>query len=83
MADKLSKLLIPEDYNLSRKFFLQLEERRGSHSVDMFASNANNLCERFYSLHWCRGTGGVNAFAYNWGGETAWIHSPYRMVGRV
>ncbi len=37
----------------------------------------------FYSLHWYRGKGGVNAFAYNWGRETAWIHSPYRMVVRV
>ena len=51
--------------------------------MDLFASNANNLCESFFSLHWYRGTGSVNAFAYNRGGETAWIHNPYRMVGRV
>jgi hypothetical protein len=83
LADELSKLLIPEDFSLGKKTFSQLEGRWGVHSIDLFASNANNLCGRFYSLHWCRGTGGVNAFAYNWGGETAWIHCPYRMVGRV
>ena len=51
--------------------------------MDLFASNANNLCGRFDSLHWCRGTRGENVFAYKWGGETAWIHCPYRTVGRV
>ena len=71
LADELSELLIPEDYSLSRTVFLQLEDRWGCHTYDLFASNANNLCEIFYSLHWCRGTEGVNAFAYNWGGETA------------
>ncbi len=45
LADELSKLLIPEDYNLSKTGFLQLEDRWRCHSVDLFASNANNLCE--------------------------------------
>ena len=83
LTDELSKLHISEDYSLSMTVFLQLEDRWGCHSGDLFAANTNNLFGRFYSLHWCRGTGGVNAFAYNWGGETAWIHCPYRMVGRV
>jgi hypothetical protein len=66
LADELSKLLIPEDFSLSKTTFLQLEGSRwGVHSIDLFASNANNLCGRFYSLHWCIGTGGVNAFAYD------------------
>jgi hypothetical protein len=83
LADELSKLLIPDDFSLSRKFFRQLEDRFGPHSIDLFSSNENNLCDRFYSLHWCRGSGGVQAFAYDWSGEVAWIHCPYRMVGRV
>jgi hypothetical protein len=83
LADELSKLLIPDDFSLSRKYFRQLEDRFGPHSIDLFSSNENNLCDRFYSLHWCRGSGGVQAFAYDWSGEVAWIHCPYRMVGRV
>ena len=83
LADELSKLVIPDDYMLDRPFFSRLEERRGKHSVDLFASNANNQCGRFYSLQWCRGLAGVNAFAYNWGGETAWVHCPYILLERV
>ena len=83
LADEFSKLLIPDDYNLSRKHFRQLEDRFGPRSIDMCSSNENNLCDRFYSLHWYRGSGGVQSFAYDWGGEVAWIHCPYRMVGRV
>ena len=83
LADELSKMFIPEDYSMSKTIFMHLEDRWGCDSVYLFASNANNLCGRFFSLHWCRGTGDVNAFAYNWGGETAWIHCPYRMVGHL
>ena len=83
LADELSKLLIPDDSMLSHEFFRKLEERFGPHSVDLFASGANNQCERFYSLHWCRGTAGVNAFAFNWGGESAWINCHFRLIGRV
>ena len=51
LADELSKLLIPDDCNLSRKYVCQMEGRFGPHSIDLFSSNANNLCDRFYSLH--------------------------------
>jgi hypothetical protein len=69
LDDELSKLIIPDDWMLAMSFFRWLEERWGTHAVDLFASDANNPCGRFYSLHWCRGTAGVNAFAYSWGGE--------------
>ena len=42
LADELSKLAIPDDYMLSRMVFRQLEERWGRHSIDLFASGANN-----------------------------------------
>ncbi len=64
IADELSKLLIPDDSMSSRAFFRKLEERFGPHTVDLFASGANK-CEQFYSLHWCRGTAGVNAISFN------------------
>jgi hypothetical protein len=83
LADELSKLIIPDDAMLCRDFFRLLERRWGAHSVDLFSSGTNNQCSRFYSLHWCRGTAGVNAFAFDWSGESAWVHCPYRMIGRV
>jgi hypothetical protein len=70
-ADELSKLLIPDDSMMSRAFFRKLEERFGTHNLDLFDSGANNQCEKFYSLHWCRGAAGVNEFAFIWGGESA------------
>ncbi len=43
MADDLFKLTIPDDWMLRRTLFKQLEQRRGRHMVDLFAStNANN-----------------------------------------
>ncbi len=51
VADELPKLPIPEDSMLSRQLYLRLEELFGQHSVDLFASNANNQCLNYYSLH--------------------------------
>ena len=83
LADELSKLLIPDDFMIGRTHFRRLELRFGPHTIDLFASGDNNLCDRLYSLHWCMRSGGVNVFAYDWSEEIAWIHCPYMMVGRV
>ena len=65
LADELSKLLIPSDWMVGRATFRRLEERWGSHTVYVFASLENNQCDRFYSLHWCRGSAGCDAFAFD------------------
>ena len=41
-ADELSKMLIPDDYMLSRAVFHRLEERFGLPTMDTFASGSNN-----------------------------------------
>jgi hypothetical protein len=61
-ADEISKMLLPDDSMLSSVFFQRLDVRWGPHTCDVFASNANNVCEQYYSLYGCRGTAGVNAF---------------------
>ena len=81
-ADDISKMLIPEDWMLSRRFFNLLEEQWGPHTVDLFASGANNLCARFYALHRCRGAAGINAFGQLWTGENCWINCPYSLIGK-
>ena len=65
LADELSKMLILDDFMLSRAVFRRLEDRFGSHSVDLFASGNNCQYAKFYSLHWCKGSVGVNAFAFD------------------
>ncbi len=37
LADELSKLLNPDDFSLNRKYFRQLEDRFGPHSIDLFS----------------------------------------------
>jgi hypothetical protein len=66
-----------------RSFFRRLKERWGAHAVELFASGAIDMCGRLYSPHWCRGTVGVNAFAYFWGGEPVWVNCPYMLIGQV
>jgi hypothetical protein len=82
-ADELSELLIPDDWKLALKFFHLLEARWGPHSMDLFASSDNVQCEKFYSLHWCRETAGVNAFGSPWSGENCLANVPYKAIGRV
>ena len=65
LADELFKLLIPSDFMVDRAIFGRLKERWGSHIVDLFASSENNQCDRLYSLHWCRGSAGCDAFAFD------------------
>ncbi len=83
LANELSKLLIPDDFAVSWTHFQRMERRFGTHSIDQIALGAKNLFDRFYSLHMCKGSEGVNAFAYDWSGVTAWIYCPYKIVGRV
>ena len=83
LADDISKLLIPDDWMLSKKYFQLLDRRWGPHTCDLFASQANNQCAKFYSLHWCRGSAGVNAFGYDWSTDNCWVNCPYRLIGRV
>ena len=68
-ADEISKFLIPDDWSLSLAMFRQLEIRWGPRTCDLFSSGANNMCAKFFSLHWCRGTTSVNAFGQVWSGD--------------
>ncbi len=47
LADKMSKLIIPDDWMLQRALFQELEQRWGRHFADLFASNATNQCAFF------------------------------------
>ncbi len=42
LADELSKLITPSDWMVGRATFMRLEERWGSHTVDLFALSENN-----------------------------------------
>ena len=75
-ADDVSKMLIPEDSMLSRRFFGLIDERWGPHTVDLFAYGANNHCAKFFALHWCKGVASIDAFGQLWTGDSCWINRP-------
>ena len=80
-ADEISKWLIPDDYSISRPYFYMLDCKWGPHSCDLFSTNKNNHCSKFFSLHWCRGTFGVNGFGFDWSFDNCWAHAPLRLIG--
>ena len=59
-ADEISKWLIPDDYSISRPYFIMMDRKWGPHTFDRFSANENNYCSKFYSIHWCRGTSDVS-----------------------
>jgi hypothetical protein len=65
LADEISKLSIPDDWSIRRFYYNWLNARWGPFACNIFSSNENNLCLQLYSLHWCRGTFGVNAFGFD------------------
>ena len=68
---------------VSKRFFGLLDERWGSHTVDLFSFGANNHCARFYAMHWYRGDAVINAFAHILTGENCWISCSYSLFGKV
>jgi hypothetical protein len=80
-ADDISK--IPYDSMFSREFFLLLNGRWGPHTLDLFSSNVNNQCVKFYALHKCMRVAGINAFGELWTGENCWINCLYSLDGKV
>jgi hypothetical protein len=83
IADDISKWLIPDDYSISPPYFFMFDSKWGPHTCDVFSSNENNQCSKFYSLHWCRGTAGVNGFVFDWSLDNCWIHAPFRLIGKI
>ena len=83
LADYISKFYDGNDWQLNPAVFSQLDSLWGPHSLDVFASHLNHLCPKFFSLYHCPDTAGVNAFAFDWSGENAWINPPFSQMGRV
>jgi hypothetical protein len=52
-------------------------------SIDLFASDWNCKCPRFYSNFWCKDTLGIDAFCHEWDGEVAWVCPPIKLVLRT
>jgi hypothetical protein len=85
MADFLSKEIDFDDYQVSNEFFQEVCRDMGlSPEVDLFADERNTKAPKFFSLSYCQGTLGVNAFYYDWSLRGLnWIFVPPRLILRA
>ena len=76
-ADAISKIFDPDDWEVSHEFFCKVEIlAKKRFTCDLFASEANTKCKKFYSMYHCPKSLGANAFLYPWKNEMYWICPP-------
>ena len=81
-ADEGSKTADTDDWQVDLATFKKFDSDM-HFSIDLFASDKNSQCKRFYSNFWCTGTLGIDAFCHDWDRETAWICPPIKLVLKV
>ena len=82
-ASRMAAMVDTDDWQLSPSFFSILDNKWGPMTIDCFANYYNNKLPRFYSLFNSKGCAGVDAFSFNWAGETCLLVPPVSIVGRV
>jgi hypothetical protein len=82
-ADELSKTPDLDDWSVQNRIFVYLSKLCGPFTIDCFASNLSHKLPRFFSKYWCQGTYGIDAFAYSWAGEFAWLVPPPSLITKV
>lgn len=82
VADQGSKVKDTDDWSVNNTTFTTLNDQF-SFTIDLFASNENAKCPRFYSNFYCQGTQGIDAFCHNWDNEVAWICPPVKDIIQI
>ncbi|CAC5365878.1 unnamed protein product [Mytilus coruscus] len=82
IADFYSKIFDFDDWHISDIHFKYFHSLWGPFTCDVFADSNNNKVPMFFSPHWCPGTGGVDAFAYDWSLYNCWIVPPIKLISR-
>ena len=83
IADELSRSLDTDDWGTSNAIFKYMNQTWGPYTIDLFADEDHNHVDRFYSRHWLPKSEGVDAFAFSWRNENAWIVPPVRLVPQI
>jgi len=68
IADSGSKDCDTDDWAVDLHTFRELNQSK-DFTIDLFASDKNNKCTRFFSNYFCTGTNGIDAFCHSWEGE--------------
>ena len=81
-ADDGSKTTDTENWQVDDQTF-QRNRTRFKFTIDLFASDRNSKCQRFYSNFFCPGTSGIHAFSHSCDDEVAWICPPIQEIIRI
>ena len=82
IADDGSKTTDTDDWQVDDQTF-QRNRTKFKFTIDLFASDRNSKCQRFYSNFFCPGTSGIDAFSHSWDDEVAWICPPIQEIIRI
>ena len=83
IADALSRYSDSDDWMVDMTIFSRLHNAWGPYTIDRFAADYNNQCERFNSKWWCPGTSGIDAFMQPWGTDCNWWVPPPSLISRT
>ena len=85
IADFLSKTIDYEDYSITDVFYATICSDFGlTPLVDLFANTKNTKAKQFFSLTYCPGCLGVDAFNYDWSKNGLnWIFAAPRLILRI
>lgn len=84
-ADRLSRWMVIDSaggYQLNPAIFIQIQQRWGPFSVDLFASSVNRLLPRFFSWIFDPEAEALDAFRQRWP-DKSWAHPPVSLLQRV
>ena len=82
IADDGSKTTDTDNWQVDDQTF-QRNRTRFKFTIDLFASDRNSKCQRFYSNFFCPGSSGIDAFSHSWDDEVAWICPPIQEIIRI
>lgn len=82
IADDGSKTVDTDDWQVDDQTFQRIRKKY-QFTVDLFASDRNSKCKKFYSNFYCPSTSGIDAFSHSWDEEVAWICPPIKEITRI
>ncbi|KAJ8913084.1 hypothetical protein NQ315_006585 [Exocentrus adspersus] len=83
-ADQASRMLLPDTkWSLAQQAFDQITRTFGVPEIDLFASLANNKCDRYVSWQRDPGVEAVDAFTLSWQDLIFYAFPPFCLILRV
>lgn len=82
-ADYISRLIDPDDWQITEEFFHELEDLWGPHTVDCLANYYNCKIKRYFSRFWNPNTSGVDFFVQKLNNENCLVVPPVSIISRV